>query len=74
MIADYEFVPLARAHILVGVSRATVYRWYDTGRLDAEDIGDLGKGMKLHVRAGDVRALHGRLHPLRHAGEGPPVE
>ncbi|MEQ6899266.1 hypothetical protein [Microbacterium sp. KR10-403] len=68
MIRDFEYVLLAQAHVLIGVSRSTVYRWYAEGRLTAFEEGEVGKGMHLIVRAGEVRELHSRLRRNRHAG------
>ena len=67
-IPNYVHVPLSSAHLLIGAARVTPYRWAEEDRLAVKEIGDLGKGTKKYVRAGDVRELAARQYRRNAAG------
>lgn len=64
-LEDTDMIPLTHAHILIGVSKATVYRWKDEGRLAVHETGEAGRGMKLYVRVGEIREAYRRIHGTR---------
>lgn len=63
-IPDGAYVPLSAAHLVVGKSRATIYRWVDEDRIAVHERQVLGKAVKQYVRVGDLRELEARMHLL----------
>lgn len=66
-VPDHAWVPLAQAHLIVGVGKATVYRWYAHDRLQYREIATNSRALTLHVNAGDVRELYKRMRSKTHA-------
>lgn len=66
-VPDYAWVPLAAAHMVVSIGRATVYRWYAQDRIRALEIGTDTGGEILHVKAAEVRELYRHFRSKRHA-------
>lgn len=63
-----QLVPLGRAHLLAGVSRATVYRWVDRGELETYEVQKTPHhAMKPYVWSDDLLRCEARMRQARHA-------
>lgn len=68
MITDDEFVPVGKAHLVVGVSRSTVNRWINTRVLQFHEWGEAPHWtVKRYIKVADLRSAHRLMERRKHA-------
>lgn len=67
-LAPTCLVSPAQAATLVGMSRASIYRWVRSGRLPAHRVGDAARG-PLRIRTADLAAQLRRI-PMTESSNG----
>lgn len=68
MISEDEFVPIGKAHLIVGVSRSTVNRWINTRVLQFHEWAEAPHWTtKRYVKVRDLHSAHNLMERRKHA-------